>query len=582
MRFSNITALIVLFTFLAGCATVSSRPGTAVKQSVGENDGLAYFLPRQLATVVAKRTESRLSKAVAAVSKKQEAVASAEAAVAAAEKAVDDARTDLVNSPDSDTARRILGEQLAAREAELRVARKELTAAQTGLKAATDTLRTEAAASRSGAPGAYDVTLSISLLEPSADPEHFYRLTPRHSALRDDEHKLTVSRAGLLTTSDTTASDRTADILVEVATFAGAITGGPPSKFAPRDRRPATKDKDCKLAPDEFGGIVDFADQSQVDLLNDDLQCLGVKLTVEGKRWSADSAPALAPAGRIDGIVYRTPIELLVRVEKCTLTTGACSKSGDGWYPTQIIALALPQAGPISVVRQDAGIMTRSHYGLAFDHGILTSYDASRPSEALEVARTPMRLVQGAFDGISKVISLRTGRANNLTTLTAADIALLNARANQQVAVINNQRLLSEAELNLLRAQAAQRVGVVDGQRSLSEAEFALLRAQVAQQVGAIDGQRSLAAAQLQLQSAALAGQSQLNADQLALLNAQTGLTAAQLGAPAQVSTAELNAMVTLLRNQARRDAITRCVEQQIAAVAPPATPSIDICLASP
>ena len=573
---------------VSGCATVASRADTAgATPTVSSHDGLTYFLPRQLASVSAKRTESRLSKAVTAVAKAQAAVAEGEAKVAADETAVDRARVALVSSPDNAQSRRVLADQLVDIRADLRASRKNLTALQAKLTTATNTLTTEAGAARSGAPGAYDVTMAISLLKPSADPRFTYRLNPKHSALRDDEHKLTVNSAGLLATANTVATDRTADILVEIATFAGAIKGGALGA-APRDGRGPAAKKDCTLAPDEYSGVVDFADAYDVAFMNDDLQCVGVRLKVSGTSWPQSNKPVPDGAGNIEGIVYRTPVELFVRVEKCTKKDGKCEAETD-WFPTQVIALALPQAGPISVIRQDAGLMTKSRYTLAFDAGTLNSYDASRPSEVLEVARTPMRLVNGFFEGFSKVISLRTGQTKGRTDLSTAELALLNARGQQQIGGVTNQRLLSEAELQLYRAQIAQQVGVIDGRRTLSEADLAYLRAQIALEAGSIEGQRALTAAdlallqvQMQLQSSGVTTQTQLTADQLALLNAQTNIAIARGNVPVQMSAAELAAAIALMRDQSRRDTLNRCVADAIAATPAAGTPDIAPCLQAP
>ena len=589
---AGLIAMSIASMAIAGCTTVTSRTVQLSRGVAGANDGVTYFLPRQLATVTAKRTESKLAKAITGVATAQTAVAEGQTAVAAAEGAVARARTALADADDNDTARRVRAEELAEAQADLSAARRDLATRQTKLTTATDTLRTTAAATNNAGPGAYDVSLSISLLPPSADPNFAYRLSPRHSALRDDEHKLTVSSAGLLATTNTIATDRTADILTEIATFAGAILGPvPPAGTLVRSGRDEKAPKDCTGAPDEFTGIVDFADRFDVARLNDDLQCLGVRVAVEGRNWPQSSQPVANPQDEIEGIVYRTPVDLLVRIEKCTVKEGTCGKAADGslspdlgWYPTQVIALNLPQAGPMSVVRQDAGLMTKSHYTLAFDSGMLTSYDASRPSELLEVARTPMRLVGGFFDGISKVISLRTGQANNLATLSTAELAYANALAGQQRGGVINQRLMSVEELALANQLAAADVAAITNQRQLSEAQQLQLQQaitmQYAEQIATFRAQQNLATANRdslqtwwQLQSAGLTGQTQLTADQLALLNQQTTFGIAQVNAPQQL----FQAQVTHLLNQQRQEEIRQCVLQQIAAGQP-----VNICVPTP
>jgi hypothetical protein len=74
--------------------------------------------------------------------------------------------------------------------------------------------------------------------------------------------------------------------------------------------------------------------------------------------------------------------------------------------------------------------MTRTAYKHTFKDGVLINYDADRPSEVLEFARTPVRLVDGLFNGVSKVISLRTGANADKVTLSASELATFAAMAS--------------------------------------------------------------------------------------------------------------------------------------------------------
>lgn len=584
---NSVIAAMVLLPVLGACATVESRlPTTAEgEMPVGANDGVSYFLPRQLATVTAKRTESRLSKAVGAVTKAQTAVAEAEAAVAAAEAEVTRSRSALIASPDNDTSRNLLNVQLSDAQADARTARKTLEAKQVALKTATDGLTTAAGASRSAGPGAYDVALSITLQEPTGDPRQHFRLNPQHSIFRDDEAKFKISKSGLLASSTIMATDRTGEIILDIAAFAGAIKGPLFDPLAPRDGEQQIKECTAE-APDELVTVVDFADADQVLTLNNDLQCLGVRLSVEQLLSAASKrAPSSNTAGVINGILYRTPSEVQIRIEKCVLKTGACDAT-TGWYTTQILALMLPQAGPINVLPHQAGLFTKTKYSHSFDAGILTDYDSSRPSELAYAAGLPMRIIQSAADAGSKILSIRTGQTNNLATLSAAQLAYANALSGQQVGGVTNQRQLAEAQLQLITAQFAQQAGSINGERTLSEANLALLRAYFAQQAAAAEGQRTLTLSDLallqaqgQLRSAAVTGQTQLTIEQLALLAATNNLTIAQGNTAPQLSTAELNALFARMSIENRRALLNQCVAQIIASTPVGTTPDIRTCL---
>lgn len=579
----------LLLSALGGCSTVGSNiPATAVGDNPeGANDGVSYFLPRQLATVTAKRTETRLSKAVIAVTKAQVAVTEAQSVVSSADAEVTRARSAVISSPENRTSRNLLNSQLSEAQADARAARKTLDTRHVALKTATDALTAAAGAARSVGPGAYEVTLAVTLQEPTGDPRHHFRLNPMHSIFRDDETKFRLNRAGLLITTDVTATDRTGEIILDIAAFAGAITRPIFDPFAPRDGSVAAKNKDCTAdAPDELTGVVDFADADQVDLLNNDLQCLGVRLSIQQVLPLAGRRPPTANAnGVVNGIVYRTPSEVQVRIEKCTLKTGKCNAT-EGWYTTQTLALLLPQAGPISVLRQDAGLFTKTKYTHSFDAGILVDYGSSRPSELAYAAGLPMRIVQGVADAGAKILSIRTGQANSLTTLSSAQLANANAISAQQVGGITNQRQLAEAQLQFINAQFAQQAGLINGQRTLSEAELSLLRAYYAQQAGATEGQRTLTLADLalfqargQVASAAVMGQTQLTNEQIALLAATNNFVISQTNSPSQLAGSELNALIARLGIDSRRALLNQCVAQIIAATPADLAPDIRPCL---
>jgi hypothetical protein len=194
----------------------------------------------------------------------------------------------------------------------------------------------------------------------------------------------------------------------------------------------------------------------------------------------------------------------------------------------------------------------RTHYGLAFKDGILTEYVSSRPSELLQVAGTPMRIVHGLFDGVSQVISLRTGRNTALAGLT-------------------------NSELAKLQADAALRAGTIDGERTVSEAELAYLRQQQAMLLAPAQFQSAADAAQLAalnqayaLQGGPLIGQAGLNNLQLGLLQSQTGLGLGQNNAVTQLLQSNMALSIARLRDQE----LSRCIAAQVALRQP-----IDSCL---
>lgn len=405
--------------------------------STAAQAGVAYFLPRQLATVTVKRTEITLDDAISALGKAELALSVANAMAAAAKTHLEASRDQLIDKGDNPVIRDLLMARIEEQKAT--VAKAEAAAEQASKERTKkgDALRTGAG---SGGDHLYKVAVEIVLMTPTSDPKHGYRLNPRHSAFRDDKHKFDVSAKGLLNSTDIVAADRTADILVELATFAGAATLG---------RTVAEKMKCTEQS--ELSAAVDLADRESIEDLNSIIECLGTKLESVGPASVGQEPMNGSARAGARGIFYRTPVDMLIRIRKCIFLKGGVCQSGGDWPIAQIIAVSLPQAGPISYVAQNAGPMTTTHYALAFKDGILTTYDSTRPSELLEVARTPMRMLNGFFDGASKIISIRTGHNNARATMVQSDTALQTAQLNSQSTVSAAGLAASQA---LLRDQA--------------------------------------------------------------------------------------------------------------------------------
>ena len=651
---------------VSGCATVTSRsihePGPT---QPGENDGIAYFLPRQLAKVSVTRSNLNVENAIGTVAKAKTKLAAAEAQLLLEDQKVQAAR-DKLRTAETPEGERLAREELNDARVRQQAQVTAVSSAQAAFVSASDKLSTAAADAQSDSPNDFKVAVKISLLEPTADPRFGYRLNPRHMVLRDDTRDFVIGSNGLLKTSDIIATDRTVDVLAEFGALAGALSGltGRQDGRAERDG----SNQFCPGSPTSYTEVIDLAVVRDVNELNDDrLFCLGARLIVDRDDNWLDAGKPLGnnntSDGSIDGIVYRTPVDVSVRIDRRIISIDdiewgegsppdvlaedlgeraqlvgeaedalelksreleearadedpdriaqleeeyaeleadlidkkilyreaeafferslAISYPEDGWMPVETVYLSLPQAGPISVLRQDAGAFVKTEHELVFDNGILTEYSSDRPSEVLAVAETPLKVLNSFFEGVSQIISLRTGRANELAALSEAELKLANARAAEERGVITNQRLLSAEELALANQLAEAEVAAVSNQASLTEAQQALLRiiieSEYASEIARLNQQRDLAIANQELiqtfaagQNALITNQQTALASQLALLNQQNALSIAQTGAPAALYTAQIDALIEMqVANELRA-----CVERQIAA-----NESIDICL---
>jgi hypothetical protein len=560
-RSFRLFSTMCLAAALSGCATVTTAPIASADAhdpsssfnatAAAPGKGIAYFLPRQLAKVTVtrvKQADVKLPKQMAAAIKAQKeaqdavdaasaAVEEATAGVAAAENAIIAAAS---SPPDG---MEILNRRLDEQQTALTAARHDLVTAQDSFASKTETIKALdlSADAEPPAPAKQDylATVAITLLPPSADPRHGFRMDPRHSWLRDDTHRLTLSATGLLTTSNVVAVDRTGDIVVALAQAIGAI-GAIPAKMgvlgANAANHPAPDE--CEHVPSPVTLIVDFASSSEVNMANGYLNCMGVRLAIVSPNPTAPSFPAQSTA-RFDGIAYRTPVEQWVAIQVCAMEKvkdchpmdGSVDPARPMWRTSQVVALTLPQAGPISYLPQNAGFLTRTSYNAAFQDGMLTSYDDDRPSEALQLAGMPIRIIDGVFDGISHVISLRTG-------------------------VSKAQLGLSQVEKDKVAAQYDLLAARIKGSATISDAQKAVLDSQVA------------------LSKAGLAGQGSLADAQAALLQQQTNLIIAQTNAPTQILDNHVTDTVKALKDQAKLQQLNACLAAQRAAGQP-----IDSCL---
>lgn len=562
-RSCEVLAGLCIAIAINGCATVTTTPmASADAHDPGSSfnvngatpgEGIAYFLPRQLAQVTVtriKQTEVKLPKqmadAIAAQAKAQGAVDAAAAAVADAMARVIAAENAILGATSaSSDGMAILNARLKEQHEELASAKADLLEAQGNFSSATDVIKaldlSAGALPLVPVKKDYLATVEITLLPPSADPAHGFRLNPNHSWLRDDTHHLAISNTGLLTSTNIVAVDRTGDVIVALAQAAGAIStlvgSAPVPGTGPAEQQPP---ETCLHVPNKVTLIVDFASRAELnDMANKRLHCMGVRFEIVSSA-AASSIPVKQSTTDFDGIAYRTPVEQWVAIQVCAkdeikdcnpLDTTAVDTTNPIWRTSQVVALKLPQAGPISYLSQNAGFFTRTSYDAAFQDGMLTSYDDDRPSEALQVAGLPIRVIDGFFDGVSHVISLRTGVAKAQTGLSQAQSEQLSA------------------EYDLLATH-------IKGSTTITDAQKARLESQVAFAKAGLTGQGSLADAQA------------------ALLQQQTNLIVAQANAPTQVLDNQVTNTVRALRDETKLEQIRACLAAQRAAGQP-----IDSCV---
>lgn len=435
MRMAKGLLGVSLVALLSGCATVSSEPVGVTVQTRADGKaaikpGLTYYLPRQLVKLTVVKSELKASELL---DEHNKAKAAADAATTARKKIDTDIaaiKDKLYTARDNAAVSAMLNADLGKLNEALVPATKAEADAKTAAKTASDAVL----AFRPSAPdgtGKASV-LTFELLPMAPDPAYAFRVDPKHSIFRDDQHKIALTPSGLLSSTDIVAADRTADILAQFAVTAGYAAGfrGPSWSLLSETEK---KNKDlaenlaCSKAPDKVVAIVDLADDAEIDQFNKDVLCLGIKIDpVDAASTFPKGLAKVEDAPTLPGIYYRPSVNATIRVSYCG--EGVCF-GDNGWFLKDTLNVPLPQFGAISPVPQRSGFMTRTAYKNTFKDGILVNYDADRPSELLEVARTPVRLVDGFFDGFSKIISLRTGANTDRVNLSASELATFQSLA---------------------------------------------------------------------------------------------------------------------------------------------------------
>ncbi len=215
-----LSLLLLSTSLLAGCATVQSEQKATNDALDVTAAGLNYFLPKKMVKLTVTRETvdlDKLEKARDAAAAKLDAATKAKA-----EKAAEYERQKAVLDQ--------LATDSSARPAQARateIAKAQATLAQTALAKAQEELPRTASAYYSALnadkANACSYTAKLELQPAQADTRYRYVARLKHNWLRDDTLKLAVNPAGLLTSANVVAVDRTGDILVDIA---GAVAGG--------------------------------------------------------------------------------------------------------------------------------------------------------------------------------------------------------------------------------------------------------------------------------------------------------------------------------------------------------------------
>ncbi len=440
-------AAIVLTVALAGCATVRTQQYRLDQTGV---QGVTYFLPKRNVQFVGVRTpltKVDVEKKIADAEKARDSAATAVGAAAAAKSAAELAlQAPLI----SDERKRELQDDLAIATYQLDVATRTKTLKEAEIADLRSTLQ-------QFNNGACVFSYSIKLETLAVTPDSSARFTANlsHSVLRDDVQKFTVTSDGLLNSANITATDRTGDILVELAGAIASFSGGGVSGQVQSLNQdgPAAGAPNCATVIKEFTYQFDPNDPQELAYTNP--QGINARLAAAEwpfmisvskptdraapRAWLPNTCSPGTTCNSVDGLLYRTALPITVIVEQCS---GLCNLAGANPIPVQAALVSLPQAGPISYIPMRSSAFVQTVDNVVFANGMLTSWEANRPSEVLEVVRLPVRILRSIVSVPAELFQLRVNYSNEASNLQDAYARQLQA----QQSLVELQTCIREVE----------------------------------------------------------------------------------------------------------------------------------------
>lgn len=289
----------------------------------------------------------------------------------------------------------------------------------------------------------YYVTMNIQPLDLEPDTRHPFLLSVRHSPLRDDDLNIKTTASGLLMSSNVTTTDRTGDIIVEIAKAVGMIMGlpGAPSDVTQQalaEKMAKPKPKDCFPTVLTHNEIVDFAKKDSIEINFKDEYGVSLSQLNETQKYNISNlenfsvvlrdvdkeSPHItkletiyndsnskiswnetcelpdyktsADCGRKNGILYRRDVPYTVELQSKPKNTSIATQQ-----------IFMPNLSPISLIPAEALQLVTAKNNMGFENGMLVSYETNQPSQVLALVSLPARVLEGYFGALTKIIKLK-------------------------------------------------------------------------------------------------------------------------------------------------------------------------------
>lgn len=474
-------ALILFLLVVAGCSRY-----IVLSTELGDKDsgtGITYYLPKNLLKVVVTRTavpKDEVAKTAAAAKQAQARADDAKKKAAEATAVAEQAKKVAESAPPSVAKE-------AQREADLASAKAKV-AADDADKAATASAAAAAKANAAAAAGGakeFTDDISISVLPLGPDTSRHFVANLNHQKNVDDTLKITTTETGLLQSVDATSTDKTPQIVADVAEIAISVfkiavgvpvtpskaLRAPPPKNTIRCIVSDNPDEKKPPYPDEkkppyydvtvFNGIVSAFTYEQIFDPTEDaaLKDINLKLCQLSTLFELEIKPSPKPTTQpaanssspatagtkivINGLAYRRQIpytiNLLKKVESIPLLVENLKRppmppADVNKFSLKSTNVLLPNDAPLSVLPLEAGMFVNTEYKTEFKNGMLTKVDATRPSEAAGFVSIPLNIMK-------RILALPTELLQLKIDYSSKDANLLKSEKN----VIEAQQALQQA-----------------------------------------------------------------------------------------------------------------------------------------
>lgn len=325
--------------------------------------------------------------------------------------------------------------------------------------------------------------IALKLDPPVGDPKHRFVVKLEHEMNRDDVWQIKTTAAGLLTSSDLKSTDRTADVLVELSRFAGAVVvqsatpvaGEPPKRKGPYAPFKLERILDVSKAKSVGATCGASSGPSSEDEINACLSDLGVNFKIRVKELhDAAADDAQIPMQRTcsaesctPGLVYRRPRPYVIDVVTCARPEGASKPGKNGeksaeqssadagdecdihldgtGFVTESVVVSVPNGAPLEVIPYESVGLVTSSTKTQFADGMLTTVDVDRPSELLAAAQTPYRMLQGFGQALREVSPVRVDYTNRQRDAAQAEANYFDAQKRALEARLAYEKALAAA-----------------------------------------------------------------------------------------------------------------------------------------